>query len=150
MIRVINGINNNSYSDPYQGYTKSPVDGEETPAKDGGVCQTCKERKYIDGSDEMVSFKSAAHISPESSASRVRAHEGEHVANAYNSAAQKNGKVVNVSVSLHTAVCPECGRTYVSGGTTTTMIKYNDDKYAQNAKKLDKANIIGKQVDVKQ
>ena len=38
-------------------------------------CQTCKNRKYQDGSDEMVSFKSAAHISPESAAARVRAHE---------------------------------------------------------------------------
>ena len=46
-------------------------------------CQTCKNRKYQDGSDEMVSFKSAAHISPEASASRVRAHEQEHVSNAY-------------------------------------------------------------------
>ena len=25
-------------------------------------CETCKNRKYQDGSDEMVSFKSAAHI----------------------------------------------------------------------------------------
>ena len=38
-------------------------------------CQTCKERKYQDGSDEMVSFKAAAHISPEASASTVRSHE---------------------------------------------------------------------------
>ena len=28
-------------------------------------CQTCKNRKYQDGSDENVSFKAAAHISPE-------------------------------------------------------------------------------------
>ena len=46
-------------------------------------CETCSNRKYQDGSDEMVSFKSAAHISPEASASRVRAHEQEHVSNAY-------------------------------------------------------------------
>ena len=44
-----------------------------------GECQTCKNRKYQDGSDEMVSFKSAAHISPNASGSRVRAHEQEHV-----------------------------------------------------------------------
>ena len=25
-------------------------------------CETCKNRKYQDGSDEMVSFKSASHI----------------------------------------------------------------------------------------
>ena len=27
-------------------------------------CQTCKNRKYADGSDENVSYKSAAHIAP--------------------------------------------------------------------------------------
>ena len=39
-------------------------------------------------------FKSAAHISPQAAAGRVRAHEGEHVSNAYDKAAQKNGTVV--------------------------------------------------------
>ena len=34
-------------------------------------CETCKNRKYQDGSNEMVSFKSASHISPQ--ASRPRA-----------------------------------------------------------------------------
>jgi len=72
-----------------------------------GECQTCKERKYQDGSDENVSFKSAAHIDPESAATRVRGHEQEHVSNAYTEAAQKGGKVINASVSLHTAICPE-------------------------------------------
>ncbi|MGN1170419.1 MAG: hypothetical protein ACI4SZ_02075, partial [Lachnospiraceae bacterium] len=86
-------------------------------------CETCKNRKYQDGSDEMVSFKSAAHISPESSASRVMAHEQEHVANAYTKASQNNGKVLSANVSLRTAVCPECGRSYVSGGETRTQIK---------------------------
>lgn len=90
-------------------------------------CETCKNRKYQDGSNEMVSFKSAAHISPESSASQVRGHEQEHVNNAYGKAAQNNGKVVSAVVSLHTGVCPECGRTYVAGGTTTTKIKYYGD-----------------------
>ena len=98
----------------------------------------------------MVSFKSASHISPNAAPSAVRAHEGEHVSNAYKNAAMNNGEVVNTSVAIHTSVCPECGRTYVSGGTTTTMIKYNSDKYAQNAKNLDKANVIGKNIDIKQ
>ena len=91
-------------------------------------CQTCKERKYQDGSDEAnVSFKSAAHISPSSAGSAVRAHEGEHVSNAFSKAAEKNGKVVSASVSIRTSICPECGRTYVSGGTTNTMLKYPND-----------------------
>ena len=47
-------------------------------------CETCDNRKYQDGSDEgNVSFKSASHISPESAGAKVRAHEGEHVSNAY-------------------------------------------------------------------
>lgn len=91
-------------------------------------CKTCKERKYQDGSDENVSFKSAQHISPENAGARVRAHEGEHVANAYNKAEKDGGKVIQASVSIHTAICPECGRTYVSGGTTHTKISYPNEK----------------------
>ena len=54
--------------------------GIDTPmekATGKAECQTCKERKYVDGSDEMVSFKSPAKISPESAMSRVMAHEQE-------------------------------------------------------------------------
>lgn len=114
-------------------------------------CQTCKERKYQDGSDENVSFKSAAHISPSAAGARVRAHEGEHVSNAYSKAAEKNGKVLQASVAIHTAICPECGRTYVSGGTTTTKIKYGNDKnpYMQNMKNRDKGLLSGMNFDVK-
>ncbi|MEE8836140.1 MAG: hypothetical protein SOH80_04090 [Eubacteriales bacterium] len=90
-------------------------------------CETCKERKYKDGSDEMVSYKTATHISPSEAPARVMAHEGEHVANAYKKAEQHNGKVLSVSVSIHTAVCPECGRVYVSGGETRTKIAYSTD-----------------------
>lgn len=102
-------------------------------------CETCKNRKYQDGSDEMVSFKSAAHISPESSASRVMAHEQEHVANAYTKASQNNGKVLSANVSLRTSVCPECGRSYVSGGETRTQIKYYNEEnpYQQDLKAID-------------
>lgn len=113
-------------------------------------CQTCKERKYQDGSDEAnVSFKSASHISPDSAGSAVRAHEQQHVSNAYKKAAQKGGKVVNASVSIHTAVCPECGQTYVSGGTTNTTIKYSneDNPYQKNRKALDAASLRGANID---
>lgn len=57
-------------------------------------CETCKNRKYQDGSNENVSFKSATHISPNAAGAAVRAHEGEHVSNAYTKAAQDNGKVI--------------------------------------------------------
>ncbi len=113
-------------------------------------CQTCKSRKYQDGSNEMnVSFKNAAHISPESAASAVRSHEGQHVKNAYSKAEQGNGKVVSASVSIHTAVCPECGRTYVSGGTTNTSIKYPNESnpYQQNKKSQDSLSLLGANLD---
>lgn len=95
----------------------------------------------------MVSFKSAAHIAPEASASRVRAHEQEHVTNAYEKAEANNGEVQYASVAIHTSICPECGRTYVSGGTTTTTIKYNNDDYATAARKQDATVIPGNNVD---
>lgn len=112
-------------------------------------CQTCKERKYQDGSNENVSFKAASHISPNAAGSAVRAHEGEHVSNAYDQAAEKNGKVISASVSIHTAICPECGRTYVSGGTTSTTISYSDESnpYQRNQKALDALRLTGSNID---
>ncbi len=101
-------------------------------------CETCKERKYQDGSDEMVSFKSASHISPTEAPTAVRAHEGEHVSNAYKKAAQEGGKVLRASVTIKMAICPECGRSYVSGGQTDTCIKFpkDDNPYNKNLKSL--------------
>ncbi|MCR4643727.1 MAG: hypothetical protein K5697_17090 [Lachnospiraceae bacterium] len=87
-------------------------------------CESCKSRKYQDGSDEQVSFKSAAAIKPEAAAARVRGHEQEHVANAYDKAEQKGGKVLRASVTLKYAICPECGRSYCAGGVTDTAIRY--------------------------
>lgn len=111
-------------------------------------CQTCKERKYQDGSDEMVSFKAAAHISPEASAATVRSHEQEHVSNAYKKAAMGEGKVLQASVRLQTAICPECGRSYVAGGTTTTRIQYNEDTpYGKNRKAVQAEAAKGNHVD---
>ena len=78
-------------------------------------CSTCATRMYQDGSDENVSFKSAAHISPTAAGAAVRSHEGEHVSNAYKKAAMNNGKVMSTGVAIHMSVCPECGRSYVSG-----------------------------------
>lgn len=121
-----------------------------TGIKDPGEeCQTCKNRKYKDGSDEMVSFKSPAHISPENAASAVRAHEQEHVSNAYSKAATGNGKVLSASVSIKTAICPECGRSYISGGTTRTQIKYynEDNPYQKDLKAADHLKYSGMNLD---
>lgn len=130
--------------------------GESTEVKAGkrvspAECQTCKERKYQDGSDEMVSFKSAQHISPTEAGSRVRAHEQEHVANAYEKAAKDGGKVLQASVSIHTSICPECGRTFVSGGETNTKIEYSHEEespYMKARKKMDKQLLPGMNFDI--
>ena len=94
-------------------------------------CETCKERKYQDGSDDPgVSFKTAAHISPEMSAATVRGHEMEHVTREQAEAEREGRKVVNQSVSYQTSICPECGRAYVSGGTTRTTTMADRDPFA--------------------
>lgn len=119
--------------------TRTQVGRKSSPAE----CETCKNRKYQDGSDEGdVSFKAAAHIDPKASAARVMGHEREHVSNAYKKAAQGNGKVMSCNVSLKTAICPECGRTYVAGGTTATQIKYfnEENPYQKDMKASDAAN----------
>ena len=112
-------------------------------------CQTCKNRKYVDGSNEMVSFKSPTHISPQNASTAVRSHEQEHVANAYSKAATNNGKVVRATVSIHMSVCPECGRSYVSGGTTDTQIKYYNEEnpYQQDLKATDEMKYKGMNAD---
>ena len=140
---------------PAEPSVKTNVNPGESSIKQPGrksspaECQTCKNRKNQDGSDEMVSFKSASHISPTASGSRVRAHEQEHVSNAYNKAEQNNGKVISATVSIHTAICPECGRTYVSGGETNTQIKYYNEEnpYQQGKKLADSAAYSGMNVD---
>ena len=113
-------------------------------------CSTCANRMYQDGSDENVSFKSAAHLSPTAAGAAVRSHEGEHVSNAYKKAAMNNGKVMSTGVAIHMSVCPECGRSYVSGGTTYSSIKYYEDNpYGSNAKSMDAAaGIAGQYIDM--
>jgi len=129
--------------------------GESTQVAPGrksspAECETCKNRKYQDGSNEMVSFKSAAHISPQASASRVMAHEMEHVSNAYKKAGQGNGKVLQASVSLQTAICPECGTSYVAGGTTQTAIQYSNESnpYQQAKKSIEGSFLRGANMDL--
>lgn len=96
------------------------VEGIRETAKEG-ECQTCKERKYQDGSDDSgVSYQTPTHISPEQAASKVRGHEMEHVYREGAKAKREDRKVVSQTVTLHTAICPECGRAYISGGTTRT------------------------------
>ena len=85
-------------------------------------CQTCARRKYQDGSDDPgVSFKTPTKMNPEQAAAAVRGHEQEHVVREQAKAKRENRKVVSQSVTIHTDICPECGRVYVSGGVTRTV-----------------------------
>lgn len=152
------GLLNNSYSSypANENTTKFIRNPGESEVKQAGrksspaECETCKNRKYQDGSDEdNVSFKTAAHIDPSVSAARVRGHEQEHVRNAHKKAASGNAKLVSASVTLKNAICPECGRSYVAGGTTATQIKYYNEKnpYQQQLKETDAAKYRGMNID---
>ena len=144
MVGGISAYQNNSILNYGESELKSPG-RKSSPAE----CETCSNRKYQDGSNEMVSFKSATHISPESSMAKVMAHEQEHVSNAYKKAATNNGQVVSANVSLKSAVCPECGRSYIAGGTTSTQIKYYNEKnpYQQDKKTTDSIALSGANID---
>lgn len=96
-----------------------------------GECQTCKERKYQDGSnDPGVSFKTPTNVAPEQAAAAVRGHEQEHVGREQAKAQREDREVVFQSVTYHTAICPECGKVYVSGGTTRTTTRSAEQQVA--------------------
>ena len=96
----------------------------------------------------MVSFKTPGKISPEESYAKVMSHEKEHVANAIAEGNESNKELVSTTVSLKTSICPECGRAYISGGTTTTLMKtYGKDPYSQNQKAFEKEAATGNRID---
>ncbi len=110
-----------------------PDDAKSSEKIGAAECQTCKDRKYQDGSnDPGVSFKTPGHIDPGNAQSVVRGHEQEHVSNERSKALSEDRKIISQSVSLFTSVCPECGRVYVSGGVTRTVTASADNK-AQNS-----------------
>ena len=115
--------------------TKSPQEVMEE-----SECQTCKNRKYQDGSDDPgVSFKTATNIAPEQAAAAVRGHEQEHVVREQAKARREDRHVVSQSVTIHTEICPECGDVYVSGGTTRTATKANPVEEAKPAEDEEKS-----------
>ena len=74
------------------------LNGAQDEAEDGR-CKTCEERKY---------------------------HEMEHVYREQAKAQREGRKVVSQTVTLHNAICPECGKVYISGGTTRTSTMANN------------------------
>jgi len=101
-------------------------------------CETCKKRKFKDVSnDPSVSFKTPTSIAPGAEAYAVAAHENQHVAHEKGKAMREGREVVYQSVQIHTAVCPECGRVYVSGGKTTTVTREKADPHEMVGRNLD-------------
>lgn len=133
-----------------QSASLSPADiGQEPAAENRSVarqpdydtyeCQTCKNRKYKDGSDDPgVSFKTAAHLDPEAAPYAIRSHEGEHVAHNKAEAQRENRRIVSQTVTYHTDICPECGRVYMSGGTTRTVSKAEGEKKPYEGQSIQK------------
>ena len=115
--------------------------GSEQTLKRLGLkeCETCKSRQYQDGSnDPGVSFKTPTHISPDNAGQAVASHEQEHVTRERSKAQREGRQVVYQSVMIFTAVCPECGRTYVSGGRTVTVTATAAALYDDSASVMDK------------
>ena len=121
------------------GELKVGAEGAQAAVEDG-KCQTCEKRKYQDESDDMgVSFQAPTSIAPGQVAAAVRGHENEHVVRERAKAEMEDRKVVSQSVTLHTDICPECGKVYISGGTTRTVTAAENkpeqvEQEAQNGK----------------
>ncbi|MDE7221321.1 MAG: hypothetical protein K2O45_17190 [Oscillospiraceae bacterium] len=114
------------------GELKVGAEGAQAAVEEG-KCQTCEKRKYQDGSDDMgVSFQTPTRIAPEQAAAAVRGHENEHVVREQAKARQEDRRVVSQSVTLHTDICPECGKAYISGGTTRTVTAANPEQQAED------------------
>ncbi len=89
-----------------------------------GGCETCSTRRYQDNSmDSGVSFQSPTRISPQQASSTVVSHEKEHFTREAVKAEVENKDVLVNSIRIHSAICPECGKAYVSGGETTTVTR---------------------------
>ncbi len=115
-------------SSPEALHNKISEENEKKRRFDSFECQTCKNRKYQDGSDDMgVSFQTPTKVDPRSAASKVKSHEMEHVGRNQAKAEREGKEIVSQSVTLHTGICPECGKVFISGGTTRTTTRGAQD-----------------------
>jgi len=141
------------YPEESQPEIKADAEAAQTDAKAGveavqdaaeeGRCETCEKRKYQDGSDDPgVSFKTPSHIAPEQAAAAVRGHEMEHVVRESAKAEREEREVVSQSVTIHTDICPECGKVYVSGGTTRTTTAAKTQPYADTYTQEEKGSLF--------
>jgi len=113
------------------------LDGLKPP----GECKACKSRRYVDQSDDpSVSFQTPSKINSSMSAAAVSSHEQEHVRNERGNAMREGREITHQSVTLTYDTCPECGKSYVSGGTTRiTSIGKPDGAQANDGQSDDSA-----------
>lgn len=105
------------------------LDKMKAEEEEDGECETCKNRKYQDQSDDPgVSFKTASKVGAGSAEAAVRGHEYEHVNRNQAKAAREDKEIVYQSVIIKRAICPECGKSYVSGGETKTVTREKRDE----------------------
>lgn len=133
-----------------QGGTKAMDAGQKADATeksnsidkiDNGACQTCKSRKYQDGSNDTgVSFKTPGHIAPENAAAKVLSHEQEHINIAMNEARAEDKELISHSIRIYSAACPECGKSYIAGGEAKTTMR--------TTVKSEKTPALGENVDI--
>lgn len=132
--------NNPIASQPQAGISTSAISEIQSNKRSQEIgpqeCKTCKARKYKDQSaDSSVSMQSPTHLSPNEAGGAVIAHEQQHVQHNAEKA-NREGMKATSSVQIHTSVCPECGRMYVSGGTTTTSYSPKEATQAEESKGL--------------
>ena len=98
------------------------------PVKPKGECKTCESRRYVDRSDDSsVSYQTPTKLNPGTAAASVASHENEHVTHEKGKAQREGREIVNQTVTFTYDTCPECGRSFVSGGNThTTSVKKAD------------------------
>lgn len=140
----VNGEIPNPISGPQQNESASTASKRKRDGFDA-ECETCANRKYTDGSnDGGVSYKTPTKIDPKAAASAVMSHEREHVSREQSKAMREGREVVSQNVSLRTSICPECGTSYVSGGTTRTVTRGPADNYNVGKEENSKGNILNK------
>ena len=64
----------------------------------------------------------------------VAAHASEHVRNEQLDAKASGRIIVSQTVTIHTDICPECGKMYISGGTTRTVTKADESSDSSETK----------------
>lgn len=133
---MINGISNNIKYNALGKIDESNLSNAEVKQlkRSGKIeCQTCKERRYKDGSDDNgVSYQTPTYIEKNQSANKVMAHEMEHYRRETMSAEKNDEKIISIGVSTTKSVCPECGASYTSGGATSVTKRKDIHKESEN------------------